>query len=93
MARKNGKPGRASQMRQVYKLTKQTDRFIGLILLGTFLAAALAAFGLLSLIPPGWFAVDLVTAIFIGLIAMIFVFGRGSEDGSCTVRSNGSAPS
>lgn len=76
MARKNGKPGRASQMRQVYRLTKQTDRFIGLILLGTFLAGALAAFGLLSLIPPGWFVVDLITAVFVGLVAMIFVFGR-----------------
>jgi hypothetical protein len=76
MARKNGKPGRASQMRQVYQLTKETDRHIGLILVGTFLAAALAAFGLLSLVPPSWLVVDLVTALFVGLIAMIFVFGR-----------------
>ena len=76
MARKNGKPRRSAQMREVYRLTKQSDRRIGLILLGTFLAAALIAFGLLSLIPPAWFVVDLVTAVFIGLIALIFVFGR-----------------
>jgi len=76
MARKDGKPGRISQVRQVYKLTKEVDRWIGLILLGTFLAGTLIAFFLLSLIPPGWFAVDLITAAFIGLIALLFVFGR-----------------
>jgi hypothetical protein len=73
---KEGKTSRASQMRQVYRLTKQTDPRIGLILLGTFVAVALATFFLLSLIPPGWFVVDLITAIFVGLFALIFIFGR-----------------
>ena len=41
MARKDGKPGRASQVRQVYSLTKQADPHIGLILLGTFVAGTL----------------------------------------------------
>ena len=76
MARKDGKPGRGAQLRQVYTLTKQTDKRIGLILLGTFVAGTLVAFLLLSLIPPGWFALDLVTALFFGLLALIFVFGR-----------------
>ena len=76
MARKDGKPGRISQMRQVYTLTKEADRWIGLILLGTFLAGTLIAFLLLSFIPPDWLAIDLVTSIFVGLIALIFVFGR-----------------
>ncbi len=76
MARKNGKPGRASQMRQVYKLTKQADPHIGLILLGTFLAGTLVAFLLLSLIPPGWFVLDLITSLLVGLIALVYVFGR-----------------
>ena len=69
-------PGRASQVRQVYSLTKQADPRIGWILLGTFLAGTLVAFFLLSLIPPGWFALDLVTALLVGLIAMVVVFGR-----------------
>ncbi len=76
MARKDGKPGRAAQMRQVYSLTKQADPHIGLILLGTFLAGTLVAFLALSFIPPGWFVLDLVTALLIGLIALLFVFGR-----------------
>ena len=49
---KDGKPGRISQMRQAYKITKQADPKIGWILLGTFLfsflvglALWLAAFG------------------------------------------------
>ncbi len=76
MARKDGKPGRAAQMRQVYKLTKQADKHIGLILLGTFLAGFFIAFFLLSLIPPSWLALDIITAFFVGLIALVFVFGR-----------------
>ena len=47
---------RITQMRQVYRITKQADRSIGLILLGTFVVATLVAFALLSLIPPGWLA-------------------------------------
>ena len=75
MARKDGKPGRASQMRQVYSLTKQADPHIGLILLGTFVAGFLAFFFLMSLI-PGWFIADLILSVLFGLLALVFVFGR-----------------
>lgn len=67
---------RIAQMRQVYRMTKQTDRFIGLIMLGLLVGVTLAAFFLLSLVPPGWFWVDLVTALLFGLMAAMIIFSR-----------------
>jgi hypothetical protein len=77
MARKTkDKQGRAAQMLQVYRMTKQQDRWIGLILLGVFLGATLVAFFVFSLIPPGWFWVDLVTAALVGLMSTLIIFSR-----------------
>jgi hypothetical protein len=73
---KTGKQSRISQMRQVYRMTKQTDRWIGLILLGLLVGVTLSAFLVLSFIPPGWFWLDLVTAFMFGLLAALIVFSR-----------------
>lgn len=73
---KSGKPGRISQMRQVYRLTKEGDPRIGLILLGTFLFASAVGFALFWLIPPPWLPVDIVTGVLLGILATLIVFGR-----------------
>lgn len=73
---KSGKQGRISQLIQAYKLTRQGDPKIGLVLLGTFLAAAVLGFVVLYLFPPRWVVFDLITAILIGVLAALIVFGR-----------------
>ena len=76
MARKDGKPGRASQLRQAYTLTKQGDPRVGWIVLGAFVAGTLVAFLLFSLIPPSWFVADLILSLLVGLLIALIVFGR-----------------
>jgi MFS superfamily sulfate permease-like transporter len=73
---KSGKKGRIRQLIQAYKLTRQGDRAIGWVLLGTFLFAAAVAFALLWLLPPPWLVFDALTAVLIGLLAALIVFGR-----------------
>jgi hypothetical protein len=74
--KKSGKTSRIGQMRQVYSMTKQSDRWIGLILLGVLAGVTLVALLLFSLIPPGWFWVDLVFSLMFGLLAALIVFSR-----------------
>jgi hypothetical protein len=69
-------PGRYAQLWQAYKLTKEVDPKVGLILLATFLFAAAVAFALLFLIPPDWVVVDLLLALMIGVLAALIVFTR-----------------
>lgn len=77
MAKKStGKQSRISQMRQVYGMTKRTDRWISLIMLGVLVGVTLAAFLVFSFLPPGWFWVDLVSALMFGLLAALVVFSR-----------------
>ncbi|WP_148575022.1 DUF4191 domain-containing protein [Nocardioides caldifontis] len=74
---KDGKPGRISQMRQAYKITKQADPKIGWILLGTFLFSFLVGLALFYvLIPPDWRILDVITALMVGVLGTLIVFGR-----------------
>lgn len=73
---KSGKQGRISQLIQAYRLTRDGDPKIGLILLGTFLGSAVVAFVVLWLVPPHWLVFDIVTALLIGVLAALIVFGR-----------------
>jgi MFS superfamily sulfate permease-like transporter len=73
---KSGKQGRISQLIQAYRLTKDGDRKIGVVLLGTFVAAAVVGFVVLYLVPPRWLVFDVITAILIGVLATLIVFGR-----------------
>jgi hypothetical protein len=74
---KNGKPGRIAQMRQAYKITKQADPKIGWILLGTFLFSFLVGLALFYvLIPPDWRILDVITALMVGVLGTLIVFGR-----------------
>jgi len=73
---KSGKQGRISQLMQAYRLTKQGDPKIGLILLGTFVAFSIVGFALFYLLPPKWLVVDIVSGLLIGVLAALIVFGR-----------------
>jgi hypothetical protein len=75
-AKKAGKQGRIAQMRQVYSMTRQTDRWLGLILLGVLVGVTLAAFLVFTLLPPGWFWVDLISSLLFGLLAALIIFSR-----------------
>src|SRR5262245_540943 len=71
------KPKRREQLLQAYRITKKSDPRIGLILLGVFLLALLVVGG------PGWFLVDPVIGVMLGLpagvLAAMVVFGRRAE--------------
>jgi hypothetical protein len=72
------KPGRIKQIRQSYTMTKQSDPRIGLILLGVFLLAGLAAFAVMLLI----FRTILFSAVFgvlVGILVVLIIFGRRAQ--------------
>jgi len=83
MARKDksAKPAKNGRMKQIaasYRMTKQVDPKIGLILLGWFVLTAGITFGVLALLPGHW-ALDLVGAVLIGILAVLIVFGRRAQ--------------
>ena len=73
---KSGKPGRISQLRQAYQITKQGDPHVGLILLLTFVFASAVGVALFTLLPPPWLAIDIVTGVVLGALVTLIVFGR-----------------
>jgi hypothetical protein len=75
---KAAKNGRMKQIAASYRMTKQSDPKIGLVLLGWFLLAAAVAFGVLWLVPGHW-ALDLVGALLLGVLAALIVFGRRAQ--------------
>lgn len=84
MARKKdksspAKPGRIKQILASYRMTKESDSKIGLILLGVFLLSGAITFGLLYLLLPGGWYFDIVGAAMIGLMAVLIVFGRRAQ--------------
>ncbi|MGZ4460952.1 MAG: DUF4191 domain-containing protein [Nocardioidaceae bacterium] len=70
--------GRREQIAASYRLTKEVDPRIGLILLGTFVVGALFAFGVFFLVTGGW-VFPLVIGLLFGLLAMLIVFGRRTQ--------------
>jgi hypothetical protein len=68
-----------SQMIQSYKITKESDRFIGLILLGTFLFAGAVAFALTYLLITPLIVVNVISALLFGTLVALFVFGRRAQ--------------
>jgi hypothetical protein len=73
------KDGRLKQMLLVYKMTRKSDRRIGLILLGVFLVVGAVAFGVFSLLLPGSWILTLATAVLLGVLAVLIVFGRRAQ--------------
>lgn len=74
--------GRLAQLRQAYRMTKQSQPRIGLMLFGIFLltAAVVAAVGVL-LLGTGWFALILVAVLTLTTSALVtmLIFGRRAE--------------
>ena len=78
---KSAKPAKQGRMKQIvasYRMTRESDSKIGLILLGVFLLTALVSFGLLWLFPGHW-AFDVAGAVLFGLLAVLIVFGRRAQ--------------
>ena len=76
---KKEKKGRLKQIAASYRMTKESDKWIGLILLGVFLVFGALGFAVFWLLPPDMWYFDLVGAIMVGLLAMLFVFGRRAQ--------------
>lgn len=73
------KEGRLKQMRTVYTMTRETDRRIGLILLGVFVGVAAVAFALFWFLIPGGLVLDIITSVLIGVLAALILFGRRAQ--------------
>lgn len=83
MSRKDGKPGRFSQILQVYKVTKQGDSKITLWLVGSFLLPFVVLLGVGFLVSaPVIFGLLGFTA---GLLLATIVFGRRAEKAQYTL--------
>ena len=80
MAKKDpSKPGRIAQILQSYQMTKKADPRIGLVLLGTFLLAAVAGFALMLLVLRGSLVFPIVFGVLVGTLAVMIVFGRRAQ--------------
>ena len=66
------------QILQAYRITKQRDRHLGLILLAWFLGSALVVVAVLGLL-LGHLLIGIVAGVMVGLIAVMSVFGRRAE--------------
>jgi Domain of unknown function (DUF4191) len=72
------KDGRVKQIAASYRMTKESDPRIGLILLGLFAVTAGIAFGVFWLLPGPW-VFDVVVAVLFGILAVLIVFGRRAQ--------------
>lgn len=77
MARKEGRRGRAAQIRAAYQMTKKVDRWIGLKLAGVGLAVLAVFVGVGTLVGHGIYAG--VLGLPVAALAMTFLFGRRAE--------------
>jgi hypothetical protein len=77
-AKKAKKAGRAAQIIQSYRLTKERDPKIGLVLLGTFVLIGLIAF-LLMLLFLGGIVFPIIFGVLFGSLATLIVFGRRAQ--------------
>ncbi|HSK32284.1 MAG TPA: DUF4191 family protein, partial [Propionicimonas sp.] len=77
-AAKPAKQSRRSQIAASYRMTKQADPRIGLILLATFVVAGGIAYLLTWLLLGGWIF-PVLNGILIGLLAALIIFGRRAQ--------------
>jgi hypothetical protein len=75
---KSAKPSRLKQITQTYRITRQNDPQIGLILLGVFVAVAAVAFVVLHFLVGG-LIFPIVAGILFGTLAALIVFGRRGQ--------------
>jgi Domain of unknown function (DUF4191) len=77
------KDGRVKQILASYRMTKEYDPKIGLILLGVFLVTAGLAVGIFWLLPGPW-VFDVVIGVLFGFLAVMIVFGRRAQKAAYT---------
>ncbi len=75
---------RSRQFLETYRMTKKSDRWIGLILLGSFVGAAALGFLLFGVLLPisgviGWI-ITISGTFMLGLLAVLIVFGRRAQN-------------
>jgi hypothetical protein len=74
---------RTRQFIETYRMTKKSDRWIGLILLGTFLVVGALGFVVFKVLPGGglieW-VMAVVGGLMFGLLAALIVFGRRAQN-------------
>jgi hypothetical protein len=76
--RPEDKQGRLRQIAQSYRLTKESDPKIGLILLGVFLVTALVV-GVVFVLLPGNVVFDVLIGVMSGVLAVMVVFSRRAQ--------------
>jgi hypothetical protein len=82
---KTDDPASMSRRRQIvetYKMTKETDRVIGLWMLGAFLLVGAIGFGIFWILPgSGVFGmvISIIGGLMFGLLAMMIVFSRRAQ--------------
>lgn len=74
---------RSRQFIETYRMTKKSDRWIGLILLGWFLFAAGLGFVVFGILLPtsgviGWI-ITITATLMLGLLAPLYVFGQRAQ--------------
>ncbi len=82
MAKNDDKPAKQGRIKQIvasYQMTKKSDPRIGLILLATFLVAGALGYVVFMLVPPGVLVFDILTAVLIGILAALIIFGRRAQ--------------
>ncbi|MGH3413395.1 MAG: DUF4191 domain-containing protein [Marmoricola sp.] len=79
MAPKKKKSGRIAQLAQSYRVTRQSDPRIGLILLGTFLAVAVVAWAVVWFLLMVGLGFAIVFGILCGILGALLVFGRRAQ--------------
>lgn len=72
------KESRRQQLLASYRMTKEADPKIGLVLLGTFVVTAAIAFGVFWFIPGSWIF-DVLIALLFGVLSALIVFGRRAQ--------------
>lgn len=73
---------RRQQMAATYRMTKRTDKRIGLQLLGAFVAGAVVGFSLFTLLPGSGtlsLILSIVGAVMLGILATLLLFGRRAQ--------------
>lgn len=83
---KPAKPAKQSRVKQIvasYKMTKKSDPRIGLVLLATLLVAGALTYAVFMFLPGG-IVLDIVTAVMVGLLAALVVFGRRAQKAAYT---------
>lgn len=78
---------RRAQITQTYQMAKRSDPRLGWILLGTFLVGAALGFGLMWLLPGSGLlslVISVVSALMVGILLALLVFGRRAQKAAYT---------